>query len=38
MSAGATSDAGIVGVPYLRVLWERMHAARAGDAPPPDAA
>lgn len=31
-------DAGIVGVPYLRVLWERMNAARAGDAPPPDAA
>ncbi|MDB5069943.1 MAG: Phytanoyl-CoA dioxygenase [Candidatus Eremiobacteraeota bacterium] len=38
MIAGAPADGGIVGVPYLRVLWERMHAARAGDAPPPDAA
>lgn len=38
MSADAPAGAGTVGVPYLRVLWERMHAARAGDAAPPDAA
>jgi Phytanoyl-CoA dioxygenase (PhyH) len=38
MSAGVTPDPGIVGVPYLRVMWARMQAARAGDAQPPEAA